>query len=202
MSERSKGVARVGLRCSLLAILFAMFSQSLGGQRSPAPPAVYFLRAVFQCTENNDLEACSPTDLQKIGWTNQSAARIQLAEFTSLVLTEAQYQEPHVKKVSCNTSVPLKVRENKLVEEWRRSGGNEATRPWIIELQIQVDMGHSYFFTIQARRAGQDDFVYPETYQLPEWGEFSKMIKDRHVPDVAKRVSKVGCDILKECDER
>jgi hypothetical protein len=190
------------LRCSLLAILLGLFSQSVGGQKSLAPPAIYLLRAVFKCTENMDLEGCSAADLKKVGWSDQSAARNELAEFTALVLAEAQRQQARVKKITCNTSMPLKVREGKLVEDWRRLGARETARPWIIEMQIKVEGGHSYYFTIQARRAGQDDFLYPEHYKSPEWGEFTKIIRERHFPDLAKLVTQVGCDILNDCEER
>lgn len=194
MSELGKQVARGGLRCSLLAMVLGLCSHGMGGQK--VLPEIYFPRVVFECTENTDLEACSAADLKQVGWTDQMTARNELAEFTSLVLEEAQMQEPRVKKIVANTSRPLKEQEGKLVQGWRARREREATRPWIIEMHIKVEVGHCYTFTVQARRAGQEDFLYPEHYKPPEWGDFSKMIKQRHVPDVARRLSQVGRDIL------
>lgn len=202
MSELAKSVTRGNWRYSAFGILLSLLSQSLCAQ-STALPSIYFPRAVFQCAEHRDLETCSAEDLKKVGWTDLIGAKEVLDLFTSRVLAEALSQEPRFKQIKASPDVPLKDREQDLVNEWRSKGAHEATRPWIIEVKIRVDLGHCYSFAVQARRAGQQDVSYEIDYQSPNWEEFYK-VGNKHFPSVAKCFSKVGQNILglEPSDER
>ena len=194
MSNPRKSAWSRTWRFAPLPLFVLVSSQTLGGALSPSLPDIYLPRFTFQCSRDLDLQACTAADLQKVGWSNQDQAADDLAEFTNVVLSEAQKQEPRVKIIKAAPKKALETRERELVKAWRQQGAREPSRPWIIQVQIKVKDGDCYSFQLQAKRAGQDDVLFPQPYKA-HWGRFPD-VEGKIYPKIAELLSQVGRDIL------
>jgi hypothetical protein len=184
---KRKGYGSRPIACLLMGLAF--FTQRLESYTQEPEPGIFVPRFEFRCSNQMPLERCSTDDLSQNGWRREPDAEAELSSFTSLVLAYA-----HVGEIQGAHNIALKVKERKLYDDWKtKQHGNEALRPWIIEVDIERSES-SYSITVYARRVHDDNELYTEVITTAG-GKFSDVVH-RACAKGGESLKRVGNNIL------